>query len=71
MTSTPRNLLRANVEVGDEVQVLANGQCVLRTRVQGVDPDDSKKPDKPFAFLAEPDVTKAQVPIGSEIWISR
>jgi len=56
------------VQIGDSVELRAQGTHVVRTEIMGIEHASPWSPKHPFVFLPSPNVTKADVPIGSEVW---
>jgi hypothetical protein len=56
------------LKVGDSVELRRDGVVVFRTAVTGIELCDPWSPNRLFAFLLPRGVTKADVPIGAEVW---
>lgn len=56
------------LKIGDPLELRLNGKVVLSTNVAGIEHCDPWSPKHNFAFLIPRDLTKADVPIGSEVW---
>jgi len=61
----PREL---KLKIGDPVEFRIGGEVVMRSRIVGIEHCDPWSPKHTFAFLVPRDVSKADVPIGSEVW---
>jgi hypothetical protein len=61
----PREL---TLKIGDPVEIRMDGEVVLRTKIVGIEHCDPWSPKHTFAFLLPRDVSKADVPIGSQVW---
>ena len=61
----PREL---RLKIGDPIELRVDGKVILRTKVVGIEHCDPWSPEHTFAFLLPRDLSKADVPIGSEVW---
>ena len=61
----PRDL---KFKIGDPVELRMGGVVVLQTRIAGIEHCDPWSPAHLFGFLLPRDVSKADVPVGSEVW---
>lgn len=61
----PREL---KLRVGDPVELRIGGAVVLQTKIVGIEHCDPWSPTHTFGFLLPRDLSKADVPIGSEVW---
>jgi len=61
----PREL---KLKIGDPVELRVDGNVILRTKVVGIEHCDPWSPKHTFGFLLPRDLSKADVPIGSEVW---
>jgi hypothetical protein len=61
----PREL---KLKIGDPIEFRVGKDVVLRTTVVGIEHCDPWSPTHTFAFLLPGDLSKADVPIGSEAW---
>jgi hypothetical protein len=55
------------LKIGDPLEFRQAGRAVLNSFVAGI---DGGWPSSPFAILLPSAVTKQEVPIGAEIWVS-
>ena len=58
------------LKIGDTVEFRQDGRTVLQSTVAGIELCSPWSPKRPFAFLLPSAVTKQDVPVGAEIWIS-
>jgi hypothetical protein len=61
----PRDL---KLKIGDPIELRVGTEVVLRTRIVGIEHCDPWSPKHTFAFLLPRELSKADVPIGSEVW---
>src|SRR4051794_9747187 len=58
------------LKIGDPVEFRQTGRIVLKTFVAGIEHFDPWSPKHSFAFSLPSVVTKQDVSVGAEIWIS-
>ena len=68
-TSTTDIDSRFRFQAGDRIELRQAGHTLLRSHFAGHEFVTPSRPDRPFAFLLPPDVTKRDVPIGAEVWV--
>jgi len=56
------------LKIGDSVELRMGGAVILQTRIVGIEHCNPWSPTLPFAFLLPRDLSKADVPVGSEVW---
>ncbi|MBA4031248.1 MAG: hypothetical protein C0478_10230 [Planctomyces sp.] len=56
-------------KIGDEIELHSKSH-ILRTRIAGIEHCDPWTPETTFGFLLPADVSKDQLPIGCEVWIT-
>jgi hypothetical protein len=61
----PRHL---KVKSGDPVEIRVNGEVVLRSKIVGFAHLPPPTLTRTFGFLLPGDLTKANVPLGAELW---
>ena len=72
VTDTPYAQLPAElaVRVGDPIELRPDKGSTVRTRLAGIEHCDPWTPTQCFGFLLPPELGKADVPIGAEVWAS-
>jgi hypothetical protein len=58
------------LKIGDQIEFRSNDYGCLRTRIAGIEMGNPWTPMTPFGFLLPTDLSKTQVPLGCEVWIS-
>ena len=57
------------VKIGDPVEFRRDNQVMLRSTVEGIEHCNPWSPNRPFVFSLPPDISKEDVPFGTEIWL--